>query len=266
MRVVVVLCWLWWSGCAPEATFTLPFRALVGGRSFGCDTIYEGLGASKSAARFEDLRLYVSRLRLVRPDGSEQPLALVPDGAFQGGSTALLDFEDRRGSCAGTRATHETIHGRAPAGQYTGLRFDVGVPFEQNHGDPARALAPLDVSSMFWVWRHGYKFMRVELRSERERRPLVVHLGSTGCSGDGAVVGPPARCTRPNRAPVDLRFVPDRDAIALELSPLLASFTLEGESASDGCEASPDDPDCAPVFTALGLSRAPQQVFAAVPR
>jgi uncharacterized repeat protein (TIGR04052 family) len=260
MRVVLAVFWLLCAGCAQEATFVLPFRALVGGRTFRCRTVFDGLGRSHSAARFEDLRLYVSKLRLVRADGGEEPLALTPD-SFQGTSTALLDFED-----ANTRATHTQITGHALAADYQRLRFEVGVPFADNHKDPAQALAPLDVSSMFWVWRHGYKFMRVELRSEREGHPLSVHLGSTGCTGKGAVVGPPTQCTHPNRAAVELPFVPGRNAVQLDVSSLLESFTLEGETSSDGCESSPDDPDCQPVFAALGMARGPQRIFSAVPQ
>ena len=111
---------------------------------------------------------------------------------------------------------------------------------------------------MFWVWRHGYKFLRVE--AHRPDAPaLSVHLGSTGCSGE-APTDRPARCTRPNRARVRLDgFDPRRDGVDFDLGALFADLTLPADRADAGCESAPDDPDCQGIFDALGLSGARAQ-------
>ncbi|PJN92728.1 metallo-mystery pair system four-Cys motif protein, partial [Amaricoccus sp. HAR-UPW-R2A-40] len=47
-----------------------------------------------------------------------------------------------------------------------GLAFEIGVPFDLNHGDPTLAPAPLDLTAMFWTWRGGYKFLKFEVAPE----------------------------------------------------------------------------------------------------
>jgi len=55
-----------------------------------------------------------------------------------------------------------------PAGNYTGLEFDIGLSPEVNHSDPAvyapdHALNPL-VNGLHWGWQGGYVFMAIEGR------------------------------------------------------------------------------------------------------
>lgn len=50
----------------------------------------------------------------------------------------------------------------APAGNYTGLHFGIGVPDDLNHQDPTQydANDPLSVSNgMHWTWADGYRFV-----------------------------------------------------------------------------------------------------------
>ena len=57
-------------------------------------------------------------------------LRLVRD-AWQNDDTALLDFEDKTSPCnEGTPETNTIIRAIAPQGEYTGVRFIVGVPFD----------------------------------------------------------------------------------------------------------------------------------------
>ena len=143
---------------------TLAFAGEFGGQPFDCGARFENVGSSEASVAVADYRLYVSRVRLLGADGSETPLALDEDGRWQGDGVALLDFEDATGSCAnGTPPVNSTLSGRAPAGDYTGVAFDIGVPFESNHGDPTLAGSPLNLTALFWNWRGGYRFMRVDL-------------------------------------------------------------------------------------------------------
>jgi len=143
---------------------SLSFAGEFGGRPFDCATRFENIGASGASVAVTDFRLYVSRVRLLDAAGAETPLVLDEDGRWQGEGVALLDFEDATGNCAnGTAPVNTTLVGQAPDGDYTGVAFDIGVPFDRNHGDPTLAGSPLNLTALFWNWRGGYRFMRVDL-------------------------------------------------------------------------------------------------------
>ena len=60
----------------------------------------------------------MSRVRLVKADGSEVPVTLTQDGLWQVDDVALLDFENATGACAnGTEETRDVVEGTVPAGR-----------------------------------------------------------------------------------------------------------------------------------------------------
>jgi len=68
-----------------------------------------------------------------------------------------------------------------PAGQYRGIRFNVGVPRELNHLDASTQQLPLGVNSgMFWTWNPGYIFYRLEGTAflPGGNRKWIVHMGT----------------------------------------------------------------------------------------
>ncbi|ATX65604.1 metallo-mystery pair system four-Cys motif protein [Roseinatronobacter bogoriensis subsp. barguzinensis] len=84
-------------------------------------------------------------------------MALDQDGVWQVADVAQLDFEDATGTCVnGTPDMNNSLRGTVPAGEYTGLDFDIGVPFDLNHGDPTLAASPLNLTAMFWNWQGAY--------------------------------------------------------------------------------------------------------------
>ena len=112
------------------------------------------------------LKFYISEVALVRPDGREvraDGLALAEfkrDGPTQGVSVMRLDV---------------------PAGQYRGLRFNVGVPRELNHLDAGTQQLPLGVNSgMYWAWNPGYIFYRLEgiAALPEGNQKWVIHMGT----------------------------------------------------------------------------------------
>ncbi len=241
---------------------TLRFSAAVGEQPFACGTTYEGLGSSSASFTPTDLRLYVHEVRLVRDDGTEVPFALDDDGRFQRGDVALLDFEDGCGDM-GNVDLHEVLEGRVPAGEYTGLRFRVGLPPELNHQNAAEAATPFNLTSMWWSWNGGYKFVRLEGRSSAFEG-WKLHLGSTACMGD--MMGN-ASCANANVVDVALDgFDPTTETVVLDLDALLATSTLGDTGGAPGCMSGVDDADCGPIFEALGLpfagsTPAAQRVF-----
>ncbi len=59
-----------------------------------------------------------------------------------------------------------------------------------NHANPAAALAPLNVGSMFWTWQLGYKFLRLDVRrQDSDTSAWSLHLGSEGCQSNAAYAG-----------------------------------------------------------------------------
>ncbi|WP_438001132.1 MbnP family protein [Sorangium sp. So ce185] len=123
------------SGCGEgdedvaSKTFALSFAAKVGDEPFSCTTTFDGVGTTRSAVKPLDVRMYVYDVRLVRDDGSEEPLSLEQDGSRQRDKVAFLDFEDGTGTCeTGSPETRTEIVGTAPAGDYAGVRFNLGLP------------------------------------------------------------------------------------------------------------------------------------------
>ena len=146
---------------------TINFAAYVGQSEFACGESYEGVGIEESTITPTDFRFYVSDVALIDEDGNAVPLELEQDGKWQYQNTALLDFENGTNACDnGTPAINTVITGTVPEGDYQDLQFTMGVPQKLNHDDAAIAPSPLNLTSMWWNWQAGYKFMRVEFETE----------------------------------------------------------------------------------------------------
>jgi len=257
---------------------SIRFAAQVNGEAFTCQQTYPQLGTSQTTLTPRDFRFYVHNLQLINAAGVAVPVQLEQDGKWQHHNLALLDFEDKSGSCSsGTPDTRFEVKGTVPAGEYKGLRFALGVPFELNHQDMNRAPSPLNLSALFWNWRGGYKFARLDFASTGQPNGYAIHLGSTGCTGMGAAgqlrvqhesdehasghssesqVTAPSQCSHPNRPEVSLPdFNPTQHTVVADLGHLLADSNLDlnTPNTASGCMSGPDDPDCAPLFARLGL-------------
>jgi len=221
----------------------VPFEAIYGGDVIRCDS-------ADSGPRLTDLRFYVASVRAIRDDGVTVEILLHPDNEWQQADLALLDFEDGTGACDnGTPATNTVLRGTLPAGEYRGLLFTIGVPFDLNHGDPLLAAAPLDDTAMHWHWRAGYKFMRAGVRTADDG--FWIHLGSTACEG---TVGHITGCRFPNRVNVLLpEFLPGKDSVVVDLAALLKETDLLDAEATD-CSSGPAERSCEAPFRALGLN------------
>ena len=125
-------------------------------------------GQSLELTRFAAL---LSGAALVRADGSHVRL----DGQF-----GFINAEEKRLSW--------TLR-NAPRGGFVGLEFQIGVPTEVNHGDPAvwpagHPLNPL-VNALHWSWQGGYVFLALEGRwraagggTEAAARGFSYHLAT----------------------------------------------------------------------------------------
>jgi uncharacterized repeat protein (TIGR04052 family) len=240
------------NGCS-RLPITLTFQGQVGNQAFACGTIYTGVGTGSSQFIPSDFRFYVSNVKLVTAAGDTVAVDLDQDGVWQYQNVALLDFEDGTGPCAnGNPALNKTVTGSAPAGVYTSVQFDLGIPFALDHADASTAPAPLNFTDLFWSWQAGYKFMRVDTADDKFR----IHLGSTGCDGTSPS-HPPTTCSHPNLATVTLPgFNVEHSVIVADLGALLSDSNLDMNQPNTppGCMSDPDDEDCAPVFHNFGLT------------
>lgn len=247
------------AGCGGGDPVTLRFDGLVGSEVARCGGMYSGIGTTATELELSDFRLYVHDVRLVTADGREVPVTLDDDGVWQRGGQseglALLDFEDGTAGCEnGTAEMNTSVRGTVDdPGPFTGVRFRLGVPFEANHGDATIAPSPLNLTSMFWGWNGGYKFLRIDGRSTGLPGGFRVHLGSTGCDGDSR--GNVTACANPNVPEIELTGLdPATGTIAVDLAALLSETDLDTDSGGTAiCLSAPDDADCATIFDGLGL-------------
>ena len=245
------------SEAAPAETqdVTLNFALRAGDVDLACGEEYL-LGTDDTPVTLSDLRFYVSNVRLVDDAGSEVPLALDQDGLWQVDNVALLDFEDATGDCteSGTAPLNSTVVGTLPAGDYSAIVFDLGVPESLNHADVTLAPSPLNISAMWWNWRFGYKFVRIDMNTPQEA--WFMHVGSVGCGAmDQGATPPEEPCTQQNRAEVRLdNFDPATNLIVGDVASLLAEVDVSaGVPAPVGCMSGLDDPDCDSLMPALGI-------------
>ncbi len=256
-----------------DVTMSIPFVAEIGGKPFSCAEVYP-LGTHQTEAGILDFRMFVANAVLVTKDDEVVPIVLDADGAWQSGNVALLDFEDGSGHCAnGTPQTNTTLRGTVPEGDYKWLRFEVGVPFELNHGDPTTAPSPLNMTAMFWNWRNGYKFIKLEASPTgmtdtamtdagepdghgSKAGDWFLHLGSTLCESLAPIQSPGQPCLNPNRVSVNLEGIDlGKSVVVVDPAPVLAATDIatNAPETSPGCMSAPDDADCAAVLPRLGL-------------
>ena len=150
----------------------LRFAAEVNGEAFACGQDYSPVGTTGSTVTPGDYRFFISSVALLDAAGNAVPVELTQDGMWQHANLALLDFENGTGPCInGNGALNDVVKGTVPAGQYTGVQFTMGVPFELNHADVVLAPSPLNLSAMFWNWQGGHRFLKVDMSTSG--RPIT---------------------------------------------------------------------------------------------
>jgi uncharacterized repeat protein (TIGR04052 family) len=255
---------------AQTQDIAIRFAGRVNGQPFECGKSYPDIGTTRSVITPSDFRMYVSGVHLINRQGEAVKVELEQDKVWQLEDIALLDFENAQGPCRnGTPALNQTIRGRVPVGQYTGLRFTLGVPFARNHGDPTVAPAPLSSTAMFWNWQGGYKFLKFDTATSGQKATsspaasqgggnasgFSVHLGSTGCASASKTT-PPSACQNPNLVVINLpSFDVTRNIVVADIAPVLAKSNVDINTTgtSPGCMSFLGDADCVAILPALGL-------------
>jgi uncharacterized repeat protein (TIGR04052 family) len=289
--IVLVLAALSASVHADEVS--LRFAAEVNGEPFSCGQQYSPVGTTGSTAIPGDYRFFISSVALLKADGDAVPVELIQDGMWQHANVALLDFENGTGPCInGNRALNDVIKGTVPSGQYTGVQFTLGVPFELNHADVVLAPSPLSLSSMFWNWQGGHRFLKVDMGTsgrpiteedlkraaapapmampggmprtnapaegdEEEAVGFSVHLGSTGCAAASRTTAPEAACANPNLVTVRLdNFDLANGVVVTDIGKVLTNTNVDVNTpeTAPGCMSGLRDPECREVLRAFGFA------------
>ena len=253
--------------------------------------------AQSVSGKMVDLRFFISNVLLWDAAGNAVPLVMTENNN-QSKNVALMDFGRSTATlpaCTNLTTTFKTdITGNVVPGTYTAISFTLGVPIRSadlttklNHGaaTPAQAasgvasanpLPAMDTTihpSMQWQWQSGRKFTKIEFAADaandtRNKTNVVVpnfkfHLGSSGSCTGNPVTGNETACTMPNRLGVKLTaFDTAADTVKLDLAALFAGsdLTYDGEG-SPGCMSGTTDPECPPIFKALGLGFAAGPTF-----
>lgn len=252
--------------------------------------------AQSVSGKMVDLRFFISNVLLWDAAGNAVPLMMTED-ANQSKNVALMDFGTNTSTlpaCAdSTPSLKSAITGFVVPGTYTAISYTLGVPVRSadlstklNHSatSPATAasatvvqpapIAPLDTVAqpgMSWSWQSGRKFTKIEFAPDTAARSssnaavakLNIHLGSSGSCTGNPVTGSDTACTMPNRVGVKLgNFSTATDTVKLDLAALYAGsdLTYDGGGAA-GCMSGTTDPECAPIFKALGLGFAAGATF-----
>lgn len=251
---------------------TIKFAGKVGNNAFSCGTSYQ-LGKPATTVTALDFRFYVSDIALIDANGKAVPLNLKQDGKWQYQNVALIDFENKTGGCAnGTIETSDRIVGTIPKGNYKGLKFTLGVPSNLNHEDSTLAPSPLNLTSLWWSWRLGYKFARIDFENQRTAQAtmhkqhqhndkengngFLIHLGSTGCQAETSTQKPAKECSNPNTSTITFtNFNPAKNIVVADIARLLASTNLNRNqpNTSPGCMSEPNDNDCAGIMASFGI-------------
>jgi uncharacterized repeat protein (TIGR04052 family) len=247
---------------------SIEFGARIGSDSFRCGDsyLYQGLNNSEITPR--DLRFFIHDVEMLDALSNPTKVTLNNDGVWQTNNIALLDFEDAVEPCDlnGTPETNTVITGQVPTGNYTGLRFKIGVPFEKNHSPLEDVPPPLTTESLFIDQFNGHAFFIYDFETLGQPNGWGLRVSSNGCNQDamGNITG----CVSPNVLQVSINtnaqppsigidspFDPERETIVLNLKDLLATSDVDANSfgTPTGCTSIPTDPECPVIMSVYGF-------------
>jgi len=240
-------------GCLKKnSSTTIEFTPRYGSTPLNCQINFQHTDNQKTEVsnekswKYQQLQFFIHNVEVKTKQNNWQPW-LMKTNAYQSDNVALIGEVCSKIN----KSSHWQLELTALAEfeDITDIRFTLGVPFSLNHLNPLTQSSPLNMSSMFWGWRGGHKFMRLELLSKND--DWLFHLGSTGCKALSPVRAPKAECLQPNRVVVSLPFTKETTNIELNLAVLLHELVLKRENS---CQSSFDEEDCKVLFDNLGLN------------
>lgn len=145
-----------------EATVTLNLQIKANDQDFALGTTY--LSPSGQAYKFDMLKFYLSHIELLNEAGVSEELSEV----------VWYDVENK-----------PNIVAKIPKGNYSKLRFGLGLDAELNNSDPADFDPGLPLSyenNNYWSWASKYIFVKMEGKSAVDttatpQNVFLYHLG-----------------------------------------------------------------------------------------
>lgn len=259
--------------------FTLNFAAVYQGNLVSCGSVMTNLGPGNTVtAELSDLRFYVSNLKFYNEAGGELKVEL-SSNPFQynskDGNVALIDLTSTTGgSCGGTglsspegtARTNTVITGRSLPDEVHSISFDVGIPQHlmktilATHTD---ADAPSPLAEMHWSWAYAYRHFVMNFTMADGGTPGegYVHVGSTGCGGDGTrAMTDREACDFLNTPTVHYSHFHMTDTVAVDLGAVLANVDFQVQQTMGGpmvpgvaTHSMAMQPDTPIIFANLGL-------------
>ena len=226
--------------CAPKENVSrIEFQVFYKAVPLTCDLRFQHKGELWS---LETLGLFMSSLEVYEPLDNVTLIDLV-ESNWQTKTTVLLwstPCSPNIETSSNSQNQHIVMQ-IAPETftQATQLAFTLSVPFAENHANPLTQDAPINNPNMFWSWRTGHKFMRMDLQRIDGNANWAFHLGSVGCASKSSLRAPENECTKPNRIKfsVDIPRLNRGDAknntlvIKLNIEALLDNIKLTKDQA-----------------------------------
>ena len=239
---------------ADAVQLEIPVVGTVGGQPVGC--VVDPAAATGPVVT--DARFYVHGVELQSSGGEWMAVPFAPVENWQNPDVALLSLVAPPRRCAeAPDAPHALLSLLVPNGMApTGVRFQVGVPFATNHADPTTLSGPLSQMQMYWSWRAGFRFVRLDGVLGAEG--FEVHYGSTGCQGETENI---QSCDRPNLGRVELLG----DLTHGRIEVALDAFFNDALLAGGHCTAAADAPHCAAAHAALAIDATTGQSTGSAP-
>lgn len=205
-----------------DAALVIPLSFRFGEEPIECD---QTVMINTNPWKINQLAFFVSGLA-VKTTSSDvwQSIPLVPSD-WQTERTALVWFNNGCRSGVNTVHNHSlTIDNAQGVWQAaTEVRFELAVPFAENHSNPLTQASPLNIPDMFWSWQLGHKFLRLDLATDADtpRTSWSYHLGSVGCQSASSMRAPQKPCSMPNRFELSVAKPPAHGALFFDLAALL---------------------------------------------
>ncbi len=173
------------------APVELKVNLRVGNAALELGKIYKSAGGTDY--QVDLLKFYVSNVALVKADGSIVSVPGLSLAEFKGmgamgnmnmnpGQKSPEGMMDAGQMYAAKTTQDETIFKLdIPAGDYRGVRFEIGVPRDLNNQDASLQKLPLGLDvGMFWAWNPGYIFYRFEGKTmvQGKPQPFLLHMGT----------------------------------------------------------------------------------------
>jgi uncharacterized repeat protein (TIGR04052 family) len=242
------------SGCVQDYSPTkIIFTPKYETTALNCSTSFshvnkkDGDSSKQQGWKYQQLQFFIHNIEVKTSQNDWQPW-LMTTNAYQSKNVALLGEVCNE---VNKQSNWELeLSALTEVEDITDIRFTLGIPFSLNHLNPLTQSSPLNVSSMFWGWLGGHKFMRVELTSGN--KDWLFHLGSTGCKALSPIRAPENECLQPNRVVISLPFTKKTTDIELDLSVLFRDLEL---TRNNSCQSSPDNENCKVLFENIGLDK-----------